>query len=92
MNVTTQCDDRFSRTKFDFAGTYKMGGGITRQRPLGLRERKLATISWYTEIYLEWACTDVKEETVFWFRSRLLFVLYKLSYERKSKVRSKLSC
>ena len=31
MNVTTQCDDRFSRTKFDFAGTYKMGGGgITR--------------------------------------------------------------
>ena len=27
MNVTTQCDDRFSRTKFDFAGTYKMGGG-----------------------------------------------------------------
>ena len=27
MNVTTQCDDRFSRTKFDFARTYKMGGG-----------------------------------------------------------------
>ena len=27
MNVTTQCGDRLSRTKFDFAGTYKMGGG-----------------------------------------------------------------
>ena len=32
MNVTTQCDDRFSRTKFDFAGTYKMGTSRMKQR------------------------------------------------------------
>ena len=29
------------------------------------RERKLVTISWYTEIYFERAYTDVKDKTVF---------------------------
>ena len=29
------------------------------------RERKLVTISWYTEIYFERAYTDVKDKTIF---------------------------
>ena len=47
---------------------------ITRWRPLGWRERKLGTISWYTEIYFERACTNVKDKTAFWFHGRFLFV------------------
>ena len=45
-------------------GTTTTGGNnsveTTRQR-----ERKLVTISWYTEIYFERACTDVKDKTIF---------------------------
>ena len=51
-----------------------LGLKITRQTPLGWRERKLGTISWYTEIYFERACANIKDERAFWFHSRLLFV------------------
>ena len=31
MNVTTKYDDKFSRTKFDFARTYKTGGNYSAE-------------------------------------------------------------
>ena len=40
-------------------------GGNNSVETTWQRERKLVTIPWYTEIYFEWACTDVKDKTIF---------------------------
>ena len=40
-------------------------GGNNSVETTRQRERKLVTISWYTEIYFERAYTDVKDKTIF---------------------------
>ena len=61
------CDDKFFSPQ-----NWKTDSSWTEQQQLGeitlettwQRERKLVTISWYTEIYFERAYTDVKDKTI----------------------------
>ena len=61
------CDDTLFAPRLEdwiFADGTTTTGGSNSVETTRQRERKLVTISWYTEIYFERAYTDVKDKTI----------------------------